>query len=561
MAVPSGSWMTACIFFHPDGYTTADRQIKGRHAAGESFLRGFLQDSPGEELWIQVLDRSHRQSFEALARGLGRSEPIHVVDRTSLAELARPGLVFHPGPGLGQEAWQRSLFGHRRWSLCGITHTLCSAGAMDAIVELATAPLQPWDALICTSTAVRASVERLLEAQMAYLRERLGCTRCPLPQLPVIPLGVHADDFRIGGGERAAARRELGCGDDTQVVLFLGRLSFHAKAHPLVLYQALQRAAAESGRDVVLLECGWHANPAIRQAYEQAASRICPDVRVVTLDGGDPQQRRRAWAAADVFSSLSDNIQETFGITPLEAMAAGLPVVVSDWDGYRDTVRDGVDGFRIPTVMPPPGLAGDLAARHALGIDTYDAYCGYSCALVSVHTEATAEAFRRLFASPALRRRMGDAGRDSVRRQFDWRVILPRYRQLWQELAELRQAVSDAAPAPPAWPARMDPFTAFAAYPSAALSPDTPLALAQGDPAAALERLEALLSLSMVAYAAPILARREELQELLRGAARGPLPARELVAGLPGPRRAIAFRSLLWLLKLDLLRCGSAAAP
>ena len=28
-------------------------------------------------------------------------------------------------------------------------------------------------------------------------------------------------------------------------------------------------------------------------------------------------------------------------------MAAGLPVVVSDWDGYRDTVRDGVDGFRI----------------------------------------------------------------------------------------------------------------------------------------------------------------------------------------------------------------------
>ena len=46
------------------------------------------------------------------------------------------------------------------------------------------------------------------------------------------------------------------------------------------------------------------------------------------------------WAAADVFLSLVDNIQETFGITPLEAMAAGLPVVASDWDGYRYTMRD-----------------------------------------------------------------------------------------------------------------------------------------------------------------------------------------------------------------------------
>ena len=556
--------MTACIFFHPDGYTTDGRQIKGRHAAGESFLRGFLEDTFGQDLWIQVDDRRHRQSFEALARRWGRPEPIHVVDRSSLADLDGPGLAFHPGPGLGKEAWQRSLFGHRRWSLCGITHTICSAGAMDAIVELTTAPLQPWDALICTSEAVRAGVERLLEGQASYLRERLGCTRFPLPQLPVIPLGVHGDDFRIDGGERADARRVLGCGENTQVVLFLGRLSFHAKAHPLVLYQALQRAAADVGRDVVLIECGWHANAAIRQSYEQAASRVCPDVRVLTLDGGDPLQRRQAWAAADVFCSLSDNIQETFGITPLEAMAAGLPVVVSDWDGYRDTVRDGVDGFRIPTVMPPPGMGGDLAARHALGIDSYDAYCGYSCALVAVEPEATAEAFRRLFLSQELRRRMGDAGRERVRQQFDWRVILPRYRQLWKELAEHRQAVSEDAsetlPSHPAWPARMDPFTAFAAYPSTALSLETPLVLTEADPASALNRLEALLSLTMVAYAAPILASRQELAELLRAAARGASPARDLVACLPATRRAVAFRSLLWLLKMDLLRVSAAAS-
>ena len=47
--------------------------------------------------------------------------------------------------------------------------------------------------------------------------------------------------------------------------------------------------------------------------------------------------------------SLSDNFQETFGLTPLEGMASGLPVIVSDWNGYKSTVRNNIDGFKIPT--------------------------------------------------------------------------------------------------------------------------------------------------------------------------------------------------------------------
>ena len=99
---------------------------------------------------------------------------------------------------------------------------------------------------------------------------------------------------------------------------------------------------------------------------------------------------------------MSDNIQETFGITPIEAMSAGLPVVVSDWDGYRDTVRDGIDGFRIPTQMPPPGYGDDLALRHSLGIDTYDMYCAYSSSLVVVDLASTTQAFIKLFSSSTI---------------------------------------------------------------------------------------------------------------------------------------------------------------
>ena len=73
------------------------------------------------------------------------------------------------------------------------------------------------------------------------------------------------------------------------------------------------------------------------------------------------------WSAADVFTSLSDNIQESFGLTPIEAMASGLPVLVSDWDGYRDTVTHGAEGLVVPTVMPPAGSETPPTARRHRG--------------------------------------------------------------------------------------------------------------------------------------------------------------------------------------------------
>jgi alpha-maltose-1-phosphate synthase len=549
--------MTACLYYHPDGYTTAGKQIMGRHAAGASFLRAFLEQTQGEELWIQVEEAAHINSFMEAARQAGRSETIQAVDRARLGLLATPGVVFHPGPGLGPEAFQRSVHGHRRWSLCGITHTTCTAAVMDAITAFPTTPLQPWDALICTSEAVRTQVSLLLEQQGAYLQERLGATRMILPQLPVIPLGLHSDDFRYSGEQRHQARQQLGIAENTVVVLFAGRLSFHAKAHPLAMYQALEQAARDTQTSVHLLECGWHANETIRQAWTDAACLAAPSLTVSWLNGLDHEQRHQAWAAADVFCSLVDNIQETFGITPLEAMAAGLPVVVSDWDGYRDSVRDGVDGFRIPTRMPPGGLGGDLAARHALGIDSYDQYLGYTSAFVAVDVEAATRALSQLFRSPELRRRLGENGQRRVLDKFDWRVILPRYQELWQELGALRSSSAEPAQAAAGWPARLDPFAAFAGYASAPLKADAMLRLNASDAEEAQRRLEALCSLLMVNYAGSFLPTVQELVAVLQAAANGPMPSRALLLALPEDRRPLMFRALLWLLKLDLLRLAN----
>lgn len=561
--------MTAAIYYHPEAYTTSGPKLMGRNAAGESFLRGYIKHSTATEFWAQVQKPEHGQHFAQTIKAQGRAEVVKVVDKSTLSALKDIGTVYYPGPGIGEHAFHRSLAGglgsaagnpHTAWSLCGITHTTSSAGAMDALAELITAPVQPWDAVICTSTAVKDNVQRLLQAQVDYLKDRLGVSKLVLPMLPVIPLGIHTQDFEYTEEQKSNARQALGVDHNTLVVLFMGRLSFHAKAHPLAMYQALQKAAtslAATGKKIVLVECGWHANDFIEKAYQDAAAQACPDVKVITLDGRQASARQTAWAGADVFCSLSDNIQETFGIVPIEAMAAGLPVVVSDWDGYKDTVRHGVDGFRISTCMPQDGLATDLALRHALEVDTYDMYCGHTCSLVSVDIEATAQAFVQLFESAELRQRMGQAGKQRAQQLYDWRAIIAQYEALWQEQTQLRLAAQTAkqgAALRHAWPARTDPFFAFESYPTQTLKPTSMLALTDLSVPDAQQRLNQYKTLAMVNFAKLVLPSDEEVTSVFKAAAHGPVCAQAMLETITPSRQAFVLRSLVWLLKLGLLR-------
>lgn len=556
--------MNPVIYYHPEAYTTSGPKLMGRNAAGESFLRGYLTHSHASAFWAQVQKPEHGQHFAAQVKAQGRSETVHAVTPHNLGALAQAGLVYYPGPGIGQHAFHRvaATGAHTGWSLCGITHTTSSAGAMDALSELITAPVQPWDAVICTSTAVKDNVTRLLQAQANMLKERLGISKLVLPMLPVIPLGIHTQDFVYTDSQKTAARKRLKANDNTLVVLFMGRLSFHAKAHPLAMYQALQKAAQlvkASGKKVKLVECGWHANEFIQKAYQDAARQACPDVEVITLDGRKAQDRETAWAGADVFCSLSDNIQETFGIVPIEAMAAGLPVVVSDWDGYKDTVRHEVDGYRIATTMPEAGLATDLAFRHAVEVDTYDMYCGHTCTLVSVDIEAAALAFAKLFESPALRQSMGAAGRERAQQVYDWKVIIAQYEALWAEQDRVRLAALQDATKVPAkleqpWPARMDPFHAFASYPTQALKPITVLALVDNSLEEATARLQTYQAMAMVSFAKFVLPSDAEVAAVLKQAATGPQAAMELVQTIDNARKPFVFRTLVWLLKMGILK-------
>lgn len=445
-AEPPAATASSCpfaIFYEGEAYSTAGK-IMGRQAAGESFIAGVARTWPKGPMY--AAGRSQPQALE-LGRQLRADGFSGQVRWTTLPDwqgVLDVGALYYPAPPERELAAARNLSFPAGFSLVGITHALSSTGVADRIADMLLPPFQPWDALICTSQAAKAFVSRMHDELRDYWREQTGATRFTDIQLPVIPLGINVSNYARPVATYATARRALGIPGSTTVFLFAGRLSFHAKANPAPLYQALEKAARTT--EVACIEAGIFNNPQIREGFVEARKALAPSVRFIEVDGSQEPAYRQAWQAADVFVSLSDNIQETFGLTPVEAMAAGLPVLVSDWNGYRDTVRHGVDGYRIPTCTPPPGTAAEGAIRHSLGLDTYDRYIGATALATVVDPQLLEQAVLRLATDSALRTAMGSAGRARAEQEYDWPVVLRRYTELMTQLREVREKHASTPP-------------------------------------------------------------------------------------------------------------------
>jgi glycosyltransferase involved in cell wall biosynthesis len=465
---------------------------------------------------------------------------------------AAAGALLRGQPDLQELAWLRRRGpGDRAYSLIGLVHTLAPPAVRQTMAQALTAPCQPWDAVVCTSPSVQEALGRMYAEHGDYLAERCRGVRPPQPQLPVVPLGVDGEAFASladRGEVRAQTRAEFGLADDDVLVLWVGRLSYYEKAFPQPMFRALQQAKVATGAKVAFVMAGWFPDPADRAHYEQAAAAHAPDVAVRLVDGNDAAKVGALWAASDIFLSLVDNIQETFGLTPLEAMAAGRPVVASDWDGYRFTMRDGEEGFLIPTLFGRPGGLGTaMSLRHILEAQPYQAYVGAYAQHTAVHVGRAAEALARLIRDPELRRRMGAAGRARVREAFDWKVVAGQYAALVDELAERRKA----ATAPPSRhrlpPVKGDPFRDFAGFATAALAPETPLAATPGASVQAVRDMaKVTLDVAFPAWRADLESCARAFELVASGRAR---TAGEVLGAFPAQARPAMELGLLWLAK------------
>ncbi len=439
-----------------DGYDTTGSKLMGRQSANESFLQAWFQYAQQQDYYCLARFKREAQTFARVGEELhaklssvSHTKPVYRwIPQMTMHRLANVGSAFLPGPQVADMAWARRRDPQCQptdFSLIGMTHTTCELAIQDNLANMLHAPVHPWDAQICPSQSVKRMVEQLLNDEASWVRERFGASRVPMPQLPVIPLGIHTQTFDPGEPQEAAWRaqwrNQWQLGPDDVCVLYMGRLDLKTKANLFPTFDALEVAAkrmAHTGKRLVLVLAGWFASDWNEATIKDGVLSACPSVRVVFEDGRPSATRQSIWFGADIFTSLVDNIQETFGLTPIEAMASGLPVVVTDYDGYKESVRDGQDGFRIRTWQPTAGSATDLVDLHNDVYDNYATYASRSSWFVGVDIEQAASAFESLALQPALRARMGQAARKHAQAQYSWQHLIPQYQQLFADLGKLR---------------------------------------------------------------------------------------------------------------------------
>ena len=294
----------------------------------------------------------------------------------------------------------------------------------------------PWDAVFCTSRTARDYCAKSYGALAGGLRE-LGLEGAGFKgRLEIVPLGVEPDDF--GTMERKAAQAALGLPPGGLNLLYLGRINPADKADLMPLLGAASLLAER--HDLRLILAG-AAQRAYTDELFKAAGELGIKQRLFIVPDFDSAQKAMLFGAADVFVSPADNIQETFGLSILEAMASKLPVVAAGFSGYRDLVLEGETGFLVPTLGPPsfeePDAARPLMADHVAAMQVSQR--------TALDMDILLERLDRLLADAELRRDMGLAGRTRVESEFAWPKVMARMEQTW---AGLKQSAAWAGPRP-----------------------------------------------------------------------------------------------------------------
>lgn len=538
--------------------------VLGRKVANTGFLRFLLAADPFESYHFFLSDKPQRDSLADiladLAPDIAGRGGFALMDRRELpARLAGTHYAcFHQSDCIMNPthiARLRNAFSPRLFPVTGPIHSLSYPDYPAAFLRHLWAGATPQDCIIATSRAG----QRAVEAFFAQLRQGYNLGDTPGPSLRHIPLGLDPEALntpQAAGDAKPALRKKLGLPPERTLILVLGRISHSSKMDVVPLIRALARLFDEGlARDsVALVLAGWAEEG---DSFPQSLVELSAKVGLTTCLELRPGERRKAeiWAASDLFVSIADNPQETFGLTLLEAQAAGLPVIASDYDGYRDLVAHGVTGLLVPTLGPDPA-AGDTFVDQLAPLLFDNQYHLLLAQRTAVDAPALASALRTLLSDPALRARMGAAGRERVAEGFLWPQVVARHLELWDELAALPGPDIKTLRGVP-HPLHLAYATVFAGYPTRTLGPGTRLTAGRTGKALLAGKEHPLLYAGLDQILDPE-AIRKTVFLARKGAAAAEIILRliELCPGLSSDRAAF---HILWAVKHDLLQTAEEA--
>ncbi|MEI8233167.1 MAG: glycogen synthase [Verrucomicrobiota bacterium] len=264
-------------------------------------------------------------------------------------------------------------------------------GGYDFSLWVEKTALEMADAIIAVSRETKADILRLFDVD-----ER---------KIHILYNGIDLEEYRAVSATDALVR--YGVDPALPYVLFVGRITRQKGIIHLV--NAIQYL--HPGIQVVLC-AGAPDTPEIAAEMQTAVQAVQRPGVVWIREMVDKATVYQLYSHAAVFCCPS--IYEPFGIINLEAMACETAVVASAVGGIKEVVVDGETGFLVPLEqmkespfepLHPDQFSRDLAAR-----------------------------INELMADPALRAKMGQAGRRRAEEHFSWAAIARQTAELYQSI-------------------------------------------------------------------------------------------------------------------------------
>ncbi len=208
-----------------------------------------------------------------------------------------------------------------------------------------------------------------------------------------MPNPVDPDEFRpLNAPARAQLRAKLDIADDTELILFVGRLAPEKELGSLIGGFA-QIAKIRPRAKLVLAGDG-----PLREELQRLAESLLPENRIRFAGAVPPQSVHEWMQIADVFALVSS--LEGLPVSLIEAMVSGVPAIVSDIPANRQLVDDGIEGLVVPL------RSEDLIAS---GLNS-------------------------ILSDEDRRTRMGAAGRARIVASFSTKEVIERYETLFTRL-------------------------------------------------------------------------------------------------------------------------------
>ncbi len=242
----------------------------------------------------------------------------------------------------------------------------------------------------------------------------------PDADIEVIPLGTFQPTHSYS---RESARKQRGWKDDEIVFLWFGRFheTYKADLTPLLLAfsEVIKNNKVPNAR---LVAMGGDETGKVEQ-LKMVACKLGIDRFCEWLPNATKDERDQSLAGADMLVNVSDHIQEMFGLANIEAMANGLPIIASDWDGFRNIVDDGKNGILVSTNF-------DATILDCSNLETL---VKSSSEIMGLDLQVLVDAMEKLGSDKDLRVSMAVEARKKALNKYSWKSVGASYIKLIED--------------------------------------------------------------------------------------------------------------------------------